>query len=204
MIIGLVGFANSGKDTVGNYLIREKEFYFDSFAYPLKDAVSNIFGWDRELIEGDTKSSREWRECPDKFWSEKFGYNFTPRMAMQLLGTEACQGTFSKKIWTFSLLKRIKLDKNTVITDTRFSHEIEEVRNNGGKLVRIKRGDDPFWVDILSNLWLDDEREQFMKQFNIHKSEWDWVGCEFDYVVDNNGGLSDLYKKVDDMLKNLK
>ena len=68
MIIGLIGFAGSGKDTIAEYLERCRMFNVDSFASNLKDAASVIFGWDRLMLEGKTKESREWREMPDKFW----------------------------------------------------------------------------------------------------------------------------------------
>ena len=66
MIIGLVGFIGSGKGTVGD-LLSQEGFIPDSFARPLKDACSSIFGWPRELLEGNTEFSRTWREQPDKF-----------------------------------------------------------------------------------------------------------------------------------------
>ena len=59
MIIGLVGFIGSGKDTVASRFI-SYGCVKDSFAAPLKDACAAIFGWPRELLEGDTVDS------PDK------------------------------------------------------------------------------------------------------------------------------------------
>ena len=69
MLIGLVGLIGSGKDTVAERLVSHHGFVRDSFAKSLKDAVSNIFGWDRNLVEGNTKESRAWREQPDTFCS---------------------------------------------------------------------------------------------------------------------------------------
>lgn len=200
MILGLVGFVGSGKGTVGDYL-HGRSFYTDSFAKPLKDAAAVIFGWDREMLEGDTKKSREWREKPDKFWSNAFGYEFTPRKAIQLLGTEAGQGTFGKSLWVSSLLKRINPYEHVVITDARFSHEIEAIQRRGGYIIRVQRGPDPFWVPILANLWTDEERTGFMAQFNIHKSEWDWVGCSVDHYLTNDSDLKSLYVQIDDMIE---
>ena len=45
MILGLVGFASSGKDTVADYLVRNHNFNRIAFADPLKDAASIIFDW---------------------------------------------------------------------------------------------------------------------------------------------------------------
>ncbi len=52
MLIGLVGLIGSGKDTVAERLVSHHGFVRDSFAKSLKDAVSNIFSWDREMLEG--------------------------------------------------------------------------------------------------------------------------------------------------------
>ena len=45
MIIGITGLISSGKDTAADYLIRFHGFKKLSYAGPLKDCVSAIFGW---------------------------------------------------------------------------------------------------------------------------------------------------------------
>lgn len=201
MIIGLVGFISSGKGTVGD-LLESKGFYKDSFATPLKDACSVMFGWPRELLEGDTEVSRSWREQQDSFWSEKFGYDFSPRLALQLMGTEAGRDVFHKDIWVISLLNRSK-NKDVVVTDVRFKNEIEYIQNNGGIVVRIKRGEDPEWVDSLTKINTQDKRIEYMEKFSIHQSEWDWVGCDFNYEIANNGTIEDLGNRVDSVLHSI-
>jgi dephospho-CoA kinase len=59
MIIGVCGFIGSGKDTVADYLVNFHEFRRESFANTLKDAVAAVFGWDRTMLEGRTKTARE-------------------------------------------------------------------------------------------------------------------------------------------------
>ena len=83
MLIGIVGLIGSGKDTVAKRLVDKHGFVKDSFAKSLKDAVSAMFNWDRSMLEGDTKFSRDWREQPDAFWSEKLGKTVTPRWVLQ-------------------------------------------------------------------------------------------------------------------------
>ena len=73
MIVGLLGYIGSGKGTVSSVLVNEYGFRQDSFASTLKDACSAIFGWERHMLEGDTKESREWREQVDPWWEEKLG-----------------------------------------------------------------------------------------------------------------------------------
>ena len=199
-IIGLVGFISSGKGTVGD-LLESKGFYKDSFATPLKDACSVMFGWPRELLEGDTEVSRSWREQQDSFWTEKFGYSFSPRLALQLMGTEAGRDVCHKDIWVISLLNRAK-NKDVVVTDVRFQNEIKYIQDNGGVVVRIKRGSEPEWYSLA-----EDANQGFssaimgMADKGIHKSEWDWIGSEFNYVIENNRTVQDLGNEVKSMLQ---
>jgi dephospho-CoA kinase len=62
MIVGFVGFINSGKNSAAQYLTQKYSFKEESYANSLKNALVSIFGWDRELIEGKTEESRIWRE----------------------------------------------------------------------------------------------------------------------------------------------
>ena len=102
-IIGLVGFIGSGKDSVATKLV-ETGCVQESFAGPLKSVCASIFGWDRELLEGQSQKSREFRETIDLYWSGKLGIKgFTPRLALQLIGTDVLRDHFNKDIWLSSL-----------------------------------------------------------------------------------------------------
>jgi len=203
MLIGVVGFIGSGKGAVGD-LLEQKGFVKDSFAKPLKDACSAMFGWPRELLEGDTEVSRKWREESDSFWSEKFGYTFTPRLALQLMGTEAGRNVFHQDIWVVSLLNRAK-GKNVVVTDVRFKNEINYIQQNGGIIVRVKRGEEPEWYKLA-----EDAAAGFssaimeIKDKGIHQSEWDWIGSDFNYTIENEGSLEDLGNQIDGLLQFIK
>jgi hypothetical protein len=188
MLIGLVGLIGSGKDTVAERLVTQHGFERDSFAKSLKDATASIFGWDRELLEGNTKESREWREQPDIFWSKKFNKEITPRWVLQYFGTEVCRGGMLDSVWVDSLIARYQ-GKNTVISDTRFVNEIKTIRDHGGKIVLIKRGELP-------------SREE-MQASGAHQSEWDWIGCKFDYVIENNSTFEALNYQIDDLIHRL-
>lgn len=196
MIIGLVGFIGSGKGTVGDILTKQHGYTPDSFAAPLKDAVAMIFGWDRAAVEGDTQWSRDWREMKDEFWSEKFGYDFTPRLALQLMGTEAGRNVFHKDLWTASLIKRSRERTNVVVTDTRFRNEIVAIHNEGGKIIRIQRGLDPIWFSTAVKANTGDEQAGQMMR-GIHRSEWDWAGSKMDYTIQNDSTVEDLAVKIE-------
>jgi len=197
MIIGLCGLIGSGKDTAADYLCNFHEFRRDSFASTLKDAVASVFGWDRELLEGRTKQAREWREQIDPWWADRMHMpNLTPRLILQLWGTEVCRRGFHDDIWIASLENKLRNTKdNIVISDCRFPNEIVSIRRAGGRVIRIARGTDPAWFSLAKA----DPSKMPPRYPDIHASEYSWAQTDFDFVIDNNGSIEDLYSD----LKNL-
>lgn len=207
MLVGIVGFASSGKGTIGTALNEKYDFAVDSFAAPLKDAASILFGWDRALLEGDTDESRHWREQADRFWSKELGIkNFTPRMGLQLLGTDGIRNAFHKDFWIISLKRRwMNADQpNTVITDCRFANEVDIIRDLGGVVIHVQRGPNPNWYnDILfvNQGYADQEdidRVDMMRATGIipHESETAWIGKSIDYRIHNDGTLDELNSEI--------
>jgi len=210
MIIGCVGFQNSGKDTIADFLENEYNFRRDSFAGTLKDAVSAVFGWDRTLVEGRTKEAREWREQVDTWWAERLGMpHLSPRWILQYWGTEVCRIGFHTDIWVASLENKIrKTSNNVVISDVRFPNEIKVIRNAGGIIIRVKRGEDPEWFNDAINMncgqWPDSfVSKQKIEDLGIHSSETSWVGGDIDYTILNNGTIEQLHDLVSKVIKNL-
>ena len=205
LIIGVVGFIGSGKDTVADYLQNFHEFRRESFAATLKDAVAAVFGWDRTMLEGRTKEAREWREQVDPWWAERLAMpTLTPRWVLQYWGTEVCRRNFHDDIWIASLENKIRQSKdNVVISDCRFPNEIEAIQRAGGKIFWVQRGLLPDWYETAleankgSNIALNE-----MKRLKIHTSEWAWIGTEFDVVLDNNRLISQLYMDLEGLVKN--
>ena len=199
MIIGICGFIGSGKDTVADYLVNFHEFRRESFASTLKDAVSAVFGWDRTLLEGRTKEAREWREQVDPWWAERLAMpTLTPRWVLQYWGTEVCRRAFHDDIWIASLENKLRTSKdNVVISDCRFPNEIQSIRDAGGKIVWVQRGELPDWYDtaIEANLG-HNYAVQDLKMRKIHASETAWVGTNFDTIIDNNRSIDDLYQQA--------
>ena len=208
--IGLLGYIGSGKNTVAKYLAT-KGCIPTSFAGPLKDLCANVFGWDREMLEGETDESREFREGIDLYWSKKLNIsNFTPRLALQLIGTDVMRNHFNQNIWISSLEYRVKKLHNqnecVVISDCRFSNEVDLIRRVGGTIILVQRDEKPEWYDIaLAANNGDAVAKHIMnKDFNeVHSSEWDWIGCEIDYTINNTGSLEDLYANIDVIIDKL-
>ena len=195
MIVGLLGFIGSGKGTAGN-MLKDLGFFPVSFAKGVKDVAAEMFDWPRHLLEGDTDESRNWREQPDAYWSKEFGKSFTPRLALQLLGTQVGRNVFHEDFWVIKMKKYIteNKDKNFVITDVRFQNEIKFVHDVGGILIEIQRGIKPHWYNLASKANRGDGKaEQFMlNNSGIHESEWRWIGGSIDHIIENEGSLEDL------------
>jgi hypothetical protein len=205
-IMGIVGFIGSGKGTVGDILAEKYGFRKDSFAGPVKDACSVLFGWDRKLLEGDTDESREFRERVDTFWSNALDWpNFTPRVAMQYMGTQAGRDVFGDPLWVSSLLKRFNdSQQNTVVTDVRFPNEIDAIRSAGGHVIWVRRGDDPVWYDQAQayNYDMRSYGRTTIPEPDVHASERAWIGHPgIAHTIDNNGTLEDLNIQVEKVMK---
>ena len=209
MIIGIVGHIGSGKDTVGNFITESvgKTGRTDSFAAPLKDLCSSIFGWPRHLLEGNTMESREFRETPDIFWTRKTGIdNFTPRLALQLVGTDVLRDHFHNDIWINSLeyrLRKISDSDTVVVTDARFTNELDIIKHLCGTIIWVQRGELPAWYETAVEANggnVVSKRIMTTRYRDVHQSEWNWAGYPVDHIIRNTGTLEDLKIKTSQIL----
>jgi hypothetical protein len=209
MIIGVCGFIGSGKDTIADYLTNFHGFRRESFANSLKDAVAHVFGWDRTMLEGRTKQAREWREQVDPWWSERLNMpNLTPRWVLQYWGTEVCRKSFHDDMWIASLENKLRNSTDDiVISDCRFPNEIKSIKEAGGIVIRVKRGEDPEWYKDACDVnagpkcmnW--SRAKSNMEKLGIHASETAWCGTKFDAVLTNDATIDDLFAKVKDLVQ---
>lgn len=212
-IIGIYGFIGSGKGAVSDILVENYGYQREAFANPVKDVVSTIFGWPRQLLEGDTKESRDFRETPCSIWSKLLQKDFSPRYALQLMGTEAGREVFHEDLWLFALGRRIgaygsQSLGNFVISDVRFPNEIRYIRSLGGRLIRVKRGPEPeFWDTAQQDnilLAIDHSPHMYDLYPDVHYSEWAWIGQEPDYLIENDSTLDDLKLQVQKIIHDMK
>jgi hypothetical protein len=206
MIIGIVGLIGSGKDTAADYLVNFHGYRRESFASSLKDAVANVFGWDRQLLEGRTTESRAWREQRDEWWSNRLGRNITPRYVLQHWGTEVIRDGFHDDMWIASLENKIRTSRdNIVITDCRFPNEIKAIRSQGGRIIWIQRGPLPAWYPVATRANAGDPMfKENLKTLGIHPSESAWAGTEFDAEIDNNESIEDLFLQLKSLVQSPK
>lgn len=192
-VIGICGFIGSGKDTVADIIKKEySNVVHISFAGALKDIVSIIFGWDRALLQGDTKESRQWREQVDEWWSSRLGIPFlTPRFVLQQWGTDVLRNHFHQDIWIAAVERKIMAcspDSIVVITDCRFPNEVELIHKMGGKVIWVQRGSMPEWYDeyMLNKV----------EPIGVHVSEYVWLHSRFNKIIKNDGDLDELERKI--------
>lgn len=136
MIIGLVGYKGSGKDTIANVLCDHHHFRNLKFAQPLKDMFRTFlrfrdvdeFSIER-MIEGDLK------ETP---FDVLFGH--TPRHFMTTLGDEWGRQLIHPDIWVQTVVAEAQ-KQNSVFSDVRYPNEVSNIKQAGGVVVRINRKD---------------------------------------------------------------
>lgn len=132
LVIGLTGKAHSGKDTVGEVLQRGYGFFTHSWAEPLKQAASHIFGLGLEHFH-----NQELKEIRNEYWG------MTPREMLLVLGTEACRDVIDNDIWIkrgmMEIQNRLDNGAHVVVTDTRFPNEAEAIKKMGGYIIEVVR-----------------------------------------------------------------
>lgn len=110
----------------------------------------------------------------------------TPRMFMQLIGTECMRNIIHPNAWVNSLFSKYVMSNDKwIISDMRFINEFNAVKARAGVTIRIatKDGEDPK---------------------NLHVSETQLDNHEFDYIIKNDGTLKELVGEVKIVLKDLK
>jgi len=199
-IYGIVGAIGSGKDTIGDRLIQNYGFQKTSFAKRVKDVAAAVFGWDRDMLEGSTKVSREWRELVDDYWG------ITPRLALQKIGTEMFRNQIDDAVWVKAVKKEVanSPDVDYVITDCRFKNEVESIREMGGTIIYVDRHEKPEWYEKALAAFDNPEgpESQWLSDNGIHKTDWNIYGLVSlaDIVIVNKGTLEELYEKVDKLM----
>ena len=134
MIIGLVGKAKSGKDTVADYLVQNFDFKKVAFADDLKRLCVDMFNLtDEQVNTQEGKATIDTR------------YNLTPRELLQMVGTDWFRSVYPM-IWVDRLATKLRAagpNDNYVVTDIRFANEMAVIQQLGGynvKLIRLDGG----------------------------------------------------------------
>ena len=163
-----------------------------------------MFNWDREMLEGTTQSSREWREEVDEWWAKRLDMpHLTPRWVLQYWGTEVGRRSFHNDIWVSSIENQLrKIEDNVVITDCRFKNEVDAIKNAGGTTIRVERGEQPQWLPdaVDYNYYQNPQALARLTELNVHASEYSSVGLDYDHTIKNNGTIDELHKAMESIV----
>lgn len=166
-IIGLTGYAQSGKDTIAQILVDKYGYTRIAFADKIRDFIYEVnpmvgcspTGYLQNLIKlvGWDAAKKE----PQV------------RRLLQDLGVGA-RKVFGEEFWITQSLEPIYNSSNNkfVITDVRFENEAHMVKSLGGQVWRVKR----LGVNAV----------------NEHVSEFEMDGYKVDQIFVNNGTIEDL------------
>ena len=167
-LIGLVGKAGSGKDTLAD-AIAVDGWEKVAFADSLKRMCIDYLGLshdDAYTQEGKMKFNETW--------------GMTNRAILQKVGTDAMRNGFDKDVWVKILGIRIRkmLDegRKVVVTDCRFDNECQMIEDMGGLVVEVVR-------DASSNLSGEEQK---------HASEQPVSRKYVAFTVDNNIHISKI------------
>ncbi len=172
-ILGVSGFARSGKDTIANYLVREYDFTRLAFADPMRDLLYAT----NPIVDSD--GERDWRvqDAVNMYGWDVAKVDYPEiRALLQRLGTEGGRKIFGENFWVDQTIKKAKeIGGKIVISDVRFENEVEAIRANGGIVIRVNREGISSVNNHVSDKGLSDDLVDF-DAFNngtIEQLEWD-------------------------------
>lgn len=163
MVIGLSGYARSGKDAIATIL---SDFGWErrAFADAIRDVVYSL----NPLVSGPLRL----QQVVDLLgWEGAKGQYPEVRRLLQYMGTDVGRNFLGENVWVNMVLSSLG-DGNYVITDCRFPNEADAIRAAGGKVWRISRPGVGPANDHIS--------ENSMEEYN------------FDSYIENKGDLEDL------------
>lgn len=229
MIIGLLGKARSGKDTVGGIIKRKVRAETLGLADPIKVIAMRIFDFSYEQCFGklkevpDERYPRECKDCAGTGWvwrnvdcetCDGTGTVYlTPRMAMQHIGTEVARSLY-KDVWIDYGIRRSKavlsgeLVKASSEPDKyapgHFSNVgIDVVAITDVRFIneakKIRKAGGMVWRIVR-----DDKPQELNSKAQTHASEMEMDSPKMEKYVNltvlNNGSLEDLEDTVGSLL----
>jgi len=177
MLIGICGKAASGKDTIGDYLVKEHLFNKISLADPIKRLVKDVF-----VLDDFQVYDRIEREKNLEKWN-----GWSVRKLLQIIGTELFREKIDEQIWVKSLYYRMEQLKNNsvcvsnyCICDIRFPDEVKYLKEKMGNdfvLIKVIRPGCDGNVGIKGHI---------SESFDLNA----------DIVINNDGDKEKLYNNV--------
>jgi hypothetical protein len=175
MIIGLSGYAQSGKDSTAELLCLNYGYTRLAFADPMRQALM--------IINPKLDSITHVSDFVEDYGWDVAKRNPEIRRLLQVLGTDFGRKMLGDDVWIKIALSNIKTEDKVVISDVRFPNEADAIRNLGGIVWRINRRNH--------------------SAVNGHASEHAMNNYMFNHVIYNDGTLEDLADEVFMLAKHL-
>ena len=189
-LVAITGLIGAGKSTIQKVLM-DRGYQPLTYAKAMKDACAAVHTrWNRKMLEGDTPESRAWRKKVDPYYSDKLGIpDYTPRMALQLMGTECMRKGLHQNIWVVAVMAEVDAhpDRKVVIADARFPNEVQAVKDRGGVIIHVTRGPEH-----------EAAAQKKLEEGALHKSEHMTLAPDYkaDITISNTGTLEELKAKA--------
>lgn len=243
-IISISGKIGAGKDEVAKIIQRATNYYFEirRFADNLKDIVCILICCTREQLEDREFKEKELGEQWRVYKNLKTGklglentsndscetYILTPRLLLQLIGTECGRQIIHPNIWVNATMADYKPTNQSApgrftvnyppevdfIHNQDYDGDIEKYLKYPNWIItdtrfpnELKAVKDRGGITIRVNRPNFVENTLTGEEFPVkvykkeHKSETALDTAEFDYVIDNSGSLLDLEEKVLEILR---
>lgn len=171
MIIGLIGYAQTGKDSLSEVLVSKYNFKRIAFADKIRELLYEMdppvpIGVSSELHVVGLQN------YVDIFGWDEAKQHHVVRSMLQNLGVGA-RKLFHKEFWIMQAFYNLEpKDQNYVITDVRFTNEADIIKRMGGTIWRITRPG--------------------VGAVNSHISETELDSYQEDLTIVNEGSLEEL------------
>lgn len=184
MIIGLCGFARSGKNSVADVLAHSYGFKTVAFADKMRKGLLAL----NPLCPIDPHSQQQFglvRKVRLQELVARLGWDdaksiIEVRALLQRFGTDAGRNVLGENVWVDALLNDCVLHQNYSVADVRFPNEANAIREHDGIVVRVMRPG--------------------VTAVNAHISERALDNFVEDTRIINDGSLDDLNLKVRAMM----
>jgi hypothetical protein len=179
VLIGLTGFARTGKDTTADFMTTDFGFTKFSFADPMREALVRL---DPTIHVGGHPTSLA-SAVNLMGWEELKGASSDVRPLLQRFGTEVGRNMFGQNFWVDLALKSIADVNKAVFADVRFKNEADAIKAAGGIVIRITRPE--------------------YGPANSHISELEMVDYPVDFTINNSSNLFALKNEVNSIINSI-
>lgn len=181
MIIGLMGYAQSGKDTVAKILVQEYGFKRIAFADKIRELLYEMdapvpvgVGFEKHVVG--------LQNYVDIYGWEVAKQEPVVRSMLQNLGVGA-RTVFNENFWVSEALSEVAPQDKVVVSDVRFLNEVTWIKDFGGHVWRVTRPG--------------------VGAVNMHVSETELANYKEDVSLVNEGTLEELESLVKSTMESL-